>query len=481
MKPIFNRAVILIFFLLCVQGMTSSVGTWGMEKFDDDDEFVVVKAGLILPAQGEPVKNGTIVIRNGLIEAVGSNVEYPRNAKIIHAENLVVVPGLVNPCTSLGHKPFYRSGVHADLKVCDEFELDLEVYTDLLRSGFTTFGLIPPGTGFPGQALAFVPQGETREAWTLNESAYILATMSETGREKEAFRQAFETARKEIEKVEQARKEWEEKQKKAQEEQAKKDAGSPEKEPAPAPDPQKEPDKPGKEVPAKKEPAKEKPEQGKDTPEKNGEKKAEEEKFVPPPINPPYKPLVDLIQKSQGVHLLVALNQASDFIHFKDATADLDIEKAYLLRYVARRRSITTSTDMYNVIEEFGKQKAQVILAPVIQTRSQTSNTINLPAAFARAGSVISFTPVNDDPEEYAAYLKRISIVVRGGLDPEIALQAITLNPARILGLDSRIGSIEKGKDGNLLFLTGEPFSALTRIEKVMIRGEVVAEGKTFQ
>ncbi len=63
---------------------------------------------------------------------------------------------------------------------------------------------------------------------------------------------------------------------------------------------------------------------------------------------------------------------------------------------------------------------------------------------------------------------------VRHGMSPEKALRAITLSPAEILGVSDRLGSIEKGKDADLLILSGQPLVGTTRIEKVIIDGKTV-------
>jgi imidazolonepropionase-like amidohydrolase len=63
---------------------------------------------------------------------------------------------------------------------------------------------------------------------------------------------------------------------------------------------------------------------------------------------------------------------------------------------------------------------------------------------------------------------------VRHGMPPEKALRAITLSPAEILGVSDRLGSIEKGKDADLLILSGQPLAGTTRIEKVIIDGKTV-------
>jgi len=62
----------------------------------------------------------------------------------------------------------------------------------------------------------------------------------------------------------------------------------------------------------------------------------------------------------------------------------------------------------------------------------------------------------------------------RGGLSYAEALKAITLNPARLLGLEKRIGSIEKGKDADLVMYTGDPFEYTTMVCGVMIDGVMV-------
>jgi imidazolonepropionase-like amidohydrolase len=67
---------------------------------------------------------------------------------------------------------------------------------------------------------------------------------------------------------------------------------------------------------------------------------------------------------------------------------------------------------------------------------------------------------------------------VRYGLDPFDALKALTVVPARLLKLDGRLGSIERGRDADLVILTGDPFLPLSRVRYVLIDGKIVFEGK---
>jgi imidazolonepropionase-like amidohydrolase len=63
------------------------------------------------------------------------------------------------------------------------------------------------------------------------------------------------------------------------------------------------------------------------------------------------------------------------------------------------------------------------------------------------------------------------------GLTPDAALRAITLDAARILGLDARLGSLEVGKDGDLALYDGDPFEYTTHCIATIIEGAVVFEG----
>ncbi|MGH2814375.1 MAG: amidohydrolase family protein, partial [Actinomycetota bacterium] len=66
------------------------------------------------------------------------------------------------------------------------------------------------------------------------------------------------------------------------------------------------------------------------------------------------------------------------------------------------------------------------------------------------------------------------ALAVREGLDPADALRAVTLTPARILGLDDRLGSLEPGKHATLCIGSGDPLDARSRVESAWIEGRQV-------
>ena len=65
-------------------------------------------------------------------------------------------------------------------------------------------------------------------------------------------------------------------------------------------------------------------------------------------------------------------------------------------------------------------------------------------------------------------------MAVRAGMDPFQALQAITIRPAQHIGAADRVGSIEVGKDADLVIADGSPMAIATRLHRVMIDGKTV-------
>src|SRR5204863_9136258 len=85
-------------------------------------------------------------------------------------------------------------------------------------------------------------------------------------------------------------------------------------------------------------------------------------------------------------------------------------------------------------------------------------------------------TSVNSDSAELARHLNQdaAKAMKYGGLSEEEALKLCTLNGAKLLRLDHRLGSIDVGKDADLVIWNGHPFSTYSRVETTMVDGEIL-------
>ena len=79
-----------------------------------------------------------------------------------------------------------------------------------------------------------------------------------------------------------------------------------------------------------------------------------------------------------------------------------------------------------------------------------------------------------DHPEMPLKYLRiAAGVAVNAGMDALTALRAITISPARIAGLDKRVGSLEKGKDADIVVFNGDVFDFRSQVMVVLCNGHI--------
>ena len=143
------------------------------------------------------------------------------------------------------------------------------------------------------------------------------------------------------------------------------------------------------------------------------------------------------------------------------------------------RMTLEHVTDGALIAEELAQEKEFMLaVGPSLHSRSKfecKNLDFDAPATLSNAGipiSIITDAPVV--PQQYLAMCA--GLAVQAGMKPIEALKAITINPARHLGIEHRVGSIEVGKDADFVMIEGSPFEILDNVSMVFINGELVTE-----
>jgi imidazolonepropionase-like amidohydrolase len=195
-----------------------------------------------------------------------------------------------------------------------------------------------------------------------------------------------------------------------------------------------------------------------------------------------------------------ALTRARDYVEHPPAQTDLDLEALALVlrheipwrQHVHRADDIATALRLadefgYRLVIDHGTEAGEladilaergipVIVGPTIIGGSKVelrNRSLRTPARLAAAGVAVSIaTDHGVVPVQYLP--TQAALAVREGLEPATALEALTINPARILGIDDRLGSLEPGKDADLCVWSGDPFEVMSRVESAFVRGREV-------
>jgi imidazolonepropionase-like amidohydrolase len=142
------------------------------------------------------------------------------------------------------------------------------------------------------------------------------------------------------------------------------------------------------------------------------------------------------------------------------------------------RLVINHGTEGFKLADILAERNIPVIFGPMFTSRSKVElkdRAIANLAALARAGVTVAIT--TDHPVVPINFLvHQASLAVKEGLPRDTAIEALTVNPASILGLDGRVGSLSEGLDADVVVWSGDPLDVNSRAERVLISGETVYE-----
>jgi len=138
--------------------------------------------------------------------------------------------------------------------------------------------------------------------------------------------------------------------------------------------------------------------------------------------------------------------------------------------------TIEHCTEGHLIVDELKEANVPVAVGPTLTNASKVellNKSWTTPGILAEAGlpvSIITDAPVI--PQQYLTLCAGLS--VKAGMDPFKALQAITINPARHIGIEDRVGSLEAGKDADVVLTSGDPMVSDTVVKYVIVDGKVL-------
>jgi len=160
------------------------------------------------------------------------------------------------------------------------------------------------------------------------------------------------------------------------------------------------------------------------------------------------------------VPLAVQANRASDLL------AAVRLAAEFRLRLV-----LVGASEAWMVADQLAQARVPVVVKPLTNIPSFESlgATLENAARLSRAG--VTFALASFDTQNARNLRQETGNAIANGLDRDAALAAVTLAPARLWGVADRVGSLEVGKDADVVIWSGDPFELSTGAERVFIKG----------
>ncbi len=387
------------------------------------DSAVAITGGRVVPISGEPVENGTVLVADGKITAVGADVQVPDGVQVIDAAGSWVLPGFIE---AHGHVGVHEEAegwagsdtnemtdpVTANVRALDAINPADLGFRDAVGGGVLAVN-VNPGSGNPigGQTCALKCWGRTVDEMLLRAPAGLKSALGENPKRVYGEQKKTPSTRLGVAAV--IRGAFVE----AANYQAKIDAEA---------------------------------------------RKPEVER----------KPVDrDLKLEALAKVLRREIPWRQHCHRADDIATAIRISEEFGYDLV-----IDHGTEAHLVADLLAARNIPVIIGPLFTSRSKVelrNRSLANPGKLAAAGVTIAIT--TDHPVVPINFLvHQASLSVKYGLDRETALQALTINPARIIGVDDRLGSLEPGKDADIVIWSGDPLDVLSRVQRAFQDGREI-------
>ncbi len=181
-------------------------------------------------------------------------------------------------------------------------------------------------------------------------------------------------------------------------------------------------------------------------------------------------------ERDLGLEALVEVLEGRRIVHFHTHRHDDILTVLRLAAEFGFRPVLHHVSEAWQVADEIARAGVASSII-VIDSPGGKHEAIGLSfgsgAALERAGAEVGFH-TDDSITDSRFFMRSAALAVRAGMSRAKALEGMTLAGARMLGLADRVGSLEPGKDADLVVLSGDPLSVWTRVEETWIEGEKV-------
>lgn len=387
-----------------------------------ESQNLAVKGGMIYTMNGPVLNNGVVLIKNGKIEKAGADIAIPSSYTVINAEDFVVMPGLVSPRSYVGISSNWRrqssinessQPVVPQLQVKHALEPQAPHFTFARELGITT-AMVTPGNMnvMGGRGCVVKTEGTVADHMIIKDNAVMMFGLGAAAkRENKMPSTRMGIAALMRENLIKAREYKDKKERFEQKE--------------------------------------------------NGDGFSEDlamEALLP--VLAGKMPVMVHCERKDDI--LTAMRIADEF--------NLDI-------------ILDGATDAYKVTDEIKERNIPVILEDLFRGAGNVEDkgfNPKTPALLAEAGIPVSFRVSEGSwytpgaGEAGGDLLETAAFAVKYGMPEEEALKAVTITAAQIAGVDDRVGSIEAGKDADILILRGHPFNVRSIPEAVLVDGKLV-------
>jgi imidazolonepropionase-like amidohydrolase len=384
---------------------------------------IAITGGRVLTISDGVIENGTVLVENGKIAAVGRQVKVPRGAQVIDARGKVVMPGMFDAGDKLGTVEIpalqitvdsteYTDPLQPQLRVLDALNPGSENLPVARAAGITN-ALSAPADGnlIGGESAVIQLDGETVEQMVVKSPAALHISLGEQSRT--TYGQKNRAPETRMGEMAMLRQEF----LKAQHYQQVQDA--------------------------------------------YGQKQSGEKPSAPPARDLKMDALVaalegkiPVVAHADRVSDMESALRLADEFHFHLILAD--------------------AAAAWRIADQLAARKIPVILGPILEEPGRMESVdvrLDNAARLFKAGVPIAIQTSADNEVRNLPF--EVEYAISYGLPEEAALAAVTLNPARFFGVDNRLGSIDEGKDANLVVLDGTPFRVKTHVVTELIGGKV--------